>query len=196
MLKLVGDESLRSLFRRSNRLMLLLWRLGLGPYLSSDAGGHIMVLITRGHRSGLRRQAPVNFARDDGVVYCIAGFGPRTHWYRNLLAAPACEVWLPDGWWAGTAEAVADPDERLAILRRVLIRSGFAAPLFEGIYPAALSDEELRRLAERYEVVRIRLDARRSGPGGPGDLAWVWPLLGVAAAVALACRVLRRRCCR
>lgn len=192
MLDITGEPLLRALFRQFNRVMLLMWRLGFGRYCNSPYFGYIMVLTTTGRKSGLRRRAPVNFDQDDGFVYCLAGFGEKTHWYRNLLADPRCEVWLPDGWWAGEAEAVTDPEERMRRAHRLLIRSGFAARLFEGLDPANLSDDTLRAIGARG-VVRIRLTEPRSGPGGPGDLAWVWSVLGAALLGLAVLRALSRR---
>ena len=71
-------ESLRQAFKVLNRrLMLPLWRLGLGRWLNAwpAVGGRIMVLVHRGRKSGLQRYTPVNYAQVDGEVYCTAGFG-------------------------------------------------------------------------------------------------------------------------
>ena len=59
-----------------------------------------------GHRaprpqSGKQYLTPVNYALVDGEVYCTAGFGPRTDWYRNILADPNVRLWLPQGWRCG-----------------------------------------------------------------------------------------------
>jgi deazaflavin-dependent oxidoreductase (nitroreductase family) len=172
----------RTTFKQLNKLMLLEWRLGLGPWMNQypETVGRIMVLTTTGRKSGLKRRTPVNYARMDGDVYCLAGFGKVADWYRNLQANPAVEVWLPDGWWAGHAEEVTDPEERLPILRQVAINSGFAAEAFAGLNPRTISDEALREMAAGWPVIRIRLEQALSGPGGPGDLAWVWPVAGVA----------------
>ena len=151
--------------------------------------GYVMVLVTTGRKSGLRRLAPLNFAADPGVVFCIAGFGKTTHWLINLLADPGCEVWLPDGRrMHGTGELVTDESERIDIVRRVLIRAGFAAKLFEPkIDPYSATDEQIAELGEsygrRYEAVRIDLDGTVAGAGGPGDLAWVSVAAGALAAV-------------
>ncbi len=61
------------------------------------------------------------------------------------------------------------------LLRKVLIASGFAA-YAAGIDPLRLSDAELEAVTGSYRLVRIRRTAALTGPGGPGDLAWVWPL--------------------
>ena len=136
--------------------MLLLWQLGLGPWINAwpAVGGRIMVLTHTGRRTGRRRQTPVNYAPIGDAVFCTAGFGPRSDWYRNLLADPRVEVWLPKARWQGLAEDVSDSPERIYRLREVLVASGFAAHL-AGINPRRISDEELERLAREYRLVRI-----------------------------------------
>ena len=192
---------LRSAFRILNRFMLLLWRLGLGGTMAGPRRGYLMVLVTTGRKTGKRRLVPLNFATDPGVVYCLAGFGRTTHWLVNLLADPRCEVWLPDGRrLAGTAEIVTEESERIALVRRLLVRAGFAADLFEpDVDPQSASDDEIATLGQRYgvhyEAVRINLQGAVGGPGGPGDLRWVLPAVAGAALVGWLLLV-RRRCPR
>jgi deazaflavin-dependent oxidoreductase (nitroreductase family) len=118
-------------------------------------GGRIMVITHTGRRTGLRRQTPVNYAPGDDAVYCTAGFGRRADWYRNLVADPAVEVWLPQERWRGVAEDVSESPDRVPRLRQVLIASGFAAYL-AGLNPRRMGDDHLRRLAEEYRLIRIR----------------------------------------
>jgi len=155
---LTASERWRRFFKRFNRFMLLMWRLGLGRWINAwpAVGGRIMVLGHTGRRSGLRRQTPVNYAQINGEVYCTAGFGPRCDWYRNLLANPEVEVWLPGGRRTGRAEDVSGCEQHLHLLRKVLIASGFAARL-AGINPRSISDAELQQLAAGYRLVRVRL---------------------------------------
>jgi hypothetical protein len=87
------------------------------------------------------------------------------------------------------AEEVTDPENRLLLLRQVLIASGFAAFAI-GINPYHITDQELEAVAGEYRLLRIRRTAERTGESGPGDLAWVWPL----ATMLLLPLVLRRRC--
>lgn len=182
---------LRQGFKLFNHGMLLLWRLGLGSWGNPTPwGGQIMVITHTGRRSGLRRRTPVNYALIDGDVYCTAGFGRISDWYRNLLADPHVELWLPDGWWDGLAEDVSRRPDRLTILRQVIIASGFAGPLF-GVDARRLDDTALAAATRDYRLIRIRRTAARTGPGGPGDLAWLWPL-----AVAVLLLLWRARPCR
>lgn len=180
---------LRALFRVFNSFMLLLWRLGLASYGNKgELAGAIMVIKHRGRKTGKIRYAPVNYYEQGDSVYCTAGFGADTHWYRNMLAEPRVELWLPDGCWSGVAEDASDDPQRVAHLRSVLIASGFAGPLF-GVNPRRMSDLQIEQLFDSYRLVRIRKDSPLTGPGGPGDLAWIWPL----ATFMLLGLLLRRR---
>jgi len=184
------DQQLRRAFRWLNRYMLLHWRLGLGPYANRrELSGQIMVLVQVGRKTGRIRRTPVNYAIVDGDVYCTTGFGQIANWYRNLLANPQVEIWLPHGWWAGTAEDVSDSPERLPLLRQVLIASGFAARV-AGLDPAHMTEEALDDASRLYRLIRIRRTHALTGPGGPGDLAWVWP---VTTAVLLGLLLVPRR---
>lgn len=171
------EASLRQGFKRFNPFMVALFRLGLGQFVNAwpEVGGRILVLAHRGRRTGRRRLTPVNYAVVHGDVYITAGFGSVADWYRNLQNDPQVEIWLPDGWWAGVAEDVSDSSERLPLLRQVLIGSGIVAPLM-GVDPHTLDDERFSTLTTSYRLVRLRRTAARTGPGGPGELAWVWPL--------------------
>lgn len=173
-------------FKKFNRFMLLLWRLGLGDMVNRAPrwGGQIMVLVHRGRTSGLHRRTPVNYVLVDGDLFCAVGFGT-TDWYRNVQADPHVEVWLPDGRWAGVAEELPrEHPDWLPRLRQVLLASGLAAQV-AGVDVRTLDDTELLTRTTAYRVLRIRRTAARTGPGGPGELAWIWPLaallLGVLA---------------
>ena len=176
-----NEESLRQMFRFFNRFMVLLFRLGLGGWGNRPELSQVMVLIHTGRKSGLSRRTPVNYAVVDGDIYCTAAYGRRADWYKNIMADARVEVWLRDGWWGGVAEEVPDDDpQRNALMRQVLIASGFATPLFTGMNPKTLSDAALTELTTPYRLIRIRRNQVRTGPGGPGDLVWVWPVTATA----------------
>jgi len=169
-------EFLRRAFWWLNRFMIFMWRLGLGIWLNdARTSGQIMVITHIGRKSGLRRQTPVNYALVDGELYCTAGFGRISDWYRNIRAQPKVEVWLPHGRWMGEVDDITDSPDYLYLLRQVLIGSGFAA-LLAGINPRTMSDEDLIAVSRGYRLLHIRRTSAATGPGGPGDLAWVWPI--------------------
>lgn len=187
------DETLRRGFKTFNPFMVLMWRLGLGKLINiwPPVIGRIMVLTHTGRKTGLKRRTPLNYAEAAGGIYCVAGFGPRADWFRNVTANPKVEVWLPGEWWEGEAEQVTQREIRLPLMRQVLIASGFAT-FMAGINPYKLSDADLERVTADYCLVRIRRTAARTGADGPGELAWVWPL----ATMLLLPLALRRRCNR
>lgn len=134
-----------------------------------------MVLVQLGRTTGLKRRTPLNYSIVEGDIYCIAAFGRISDWHKNILEDADVEVWLPDGWWSGTATDVSNSESRLPLLRAVLIASGFASHV-AGISPRTLSDGELARLTVDYRVLRIQRTHALTGNGGPGDLSWVWPV--------------------
>jgi len=172
------NEQLRQAFKQVNKFMLLMWRLGLGQWINiwPEGIGRIMVITHTGRKSGLKRQTPVNYAIVDGEIYCIAAYGKAADWYRNVKAHPEVEIWLPDGWWSGIAVEESSSKQRLPILRQILINSGFAAYAFAGIDPHKITEDELAKLTAEYCLIHIRRTGERTGVGGPGELAWVWPL--------------------
>jgi len=181
-------EAMRRGFNLMNKGMVPLWRLGLGRMLNSwpDGTGQMLVLEHVGRRSGAPYRTPVDFSRVGDDLYCVAAFGEKTHWYRNILAAPGFAVWLPDGRWLASADDASDDHRRLALMRQVLIDSGFAARLI-GLDPGRMSDEDLDRATSTYRLLRIHPLRREASSDGPGSLAWVWAV-GLLAVLALVAR--------
>lgn len=184
------EENLRQGFKQFNKFMLAMWRLGLGPFLNiwPDVFGRIMVLTHTGRNTRLRRRTPLNYAVVNGEVYCTAGFGTISDWYRNILVYPHVEIWLPDSWWAGTAVDVTEDETALHKMRQVIIASGFAGRL-AGLDACRMSDEEFAEATRDYRLIHIQREQARTGRSGPGDLAWVWPL----ATILLLPLLFRRR---
>lgn len=139
----------------------------------------LLVIERTGRRSGTHYRTPVNYAIVGDDLYCVAAFGERTDWYRNLLTTPHIAVWLPDGRWEASVADVSDDPRRVDLLRSVLIDSGFAAHLF-GLHARHIGDEDLAKATAAYRLLRIRPLQRRTAPNGPGDLAWLWFPLGAA----------------
>ena len=171
------EKKLRQYFRSLNRFMLLMWRLGLGRWINiwPPVFGRIIVIQHIGHKTGKVRRTPVNvnYAEVDGEIYCTAGFGAVSHWYRNLLANPEVILWLPNGRFHAQATDITEDPNALPLLRQVLISSGFAAPAF-GIHPKTLSDDELAAVSSNYRLIRF---TPQQPAAGQADLLWVWPIL-------------------
>jgi deazaflavin-dependent oxidoreductase (nitroreductase family) len=163
-----------------------MWRLDMAWLLTLAPRyfGQIMILRHIGHKSGQTRYTPLNYALVDNELYCTAGFGQVAHWYRNIMALPQVEVWLPDGRWAGRAEDITEQADALALLRQVLIGSGFAA-FAAGINPYTLSDAELINVTQGYRLIHIRRTEALAGAGESRDLRWVWQVATCVLLLAL-----------
>jgi deazaflavin-dependent oxidoreductase (nitroreductase family) len=152
------DESLRKFFHRMNRFMVWMWKMGWGKAINfwPAVVGRIMVIKHRGRKSGKEYFTPVNYAPVNGEIYCTAGFGSISDWYRNMLANPQVELWLPDGKRSACAEDISDSPQRLFLLRQVLIAAGFAGPTFGGFDPRKVNDEELDKATKEYRLVHFK----------------------------------------
>lgn len=172
--------------------MAPLTRLGLGWLIGNPLTGHVMLLRTRGRRSGLIREAPLGYVIRDGAVYCVAGYGERTPWFQNLLADPRVDVCLPSRRFLGCAEPVTEPAEWLAAYRALIGSFGLVGRAVVGDI-GRLDDATLLARHRGLPVVRIvpNVGAVPLRPGwfDPGGRGWIVPY---AALVALALMSRRR----
>ncbi len=149
-----------------------LLRAGVWPLMNNPLTGYVFLLRTRGRKSGLLRDAPLDYAILDGRVYCIAGFGGHTQWLRNVRADPRVEAVLPGGAISGRAEEVDDADEWVRGFRAVLCAGGLAGYLL-GFDPRSASDDTIRRRAAGIPLVRITPTGVAPGPFDPGGRGWI-----------------------
>ena len=156
--------------------MVPVFRIGLGFMLGNPLSGYIMVLKVVGRKSGKIRFAPVNYAIQNGNIYCISGGRQTSDWYRNLKANPQIEVILPAGAIFGVVDEVIEPWERLLIIRQVLKNAGFAG-FFEGYNPFSISDDDLAAKIGDLPLLRIRPTGLGSGAYDPGGWTGIWWLV-------------------
>lgn len=156
-------------------------RAGLGPLFSTPVLGSLMVLRTTGRKSGLPRDVPLGYALVDGNVYCIAGFGAETQWFRNVQADPDVEVILPIGAYRGRAEEVTDADEWARAFRILMTNMGPLGRATSGDV-RDVPDDRLREMGRNLPLVRIHPTGIGAGPADPGGLMWV-PVQTAALAV-------------
>lgn len=176
------------------RFPLLIYRLGLGDLLNSL---HLMVLTTRGRKSGQPRHTPIEYRQHGRKIYLVSAWGKRPNWYQNVLVDPLVTVQLGGKTVAARAYQVQDRAEALRALS-----------LFRRIAPARY-DAVLGRLIEAdvsawtlpdqsAQFTILRLDVVTEAPrlpGLPANLAWLLPLALFtifSAATLLAVMRLRR----
>ena len=151
-------NTLRRIFHAMNHFMVFMWKIGMGGMINGwpSVTGRILVIKHRGRKTGREYLTPVNYAIVDHGIYCMAGFGSGTDWYRNLLAYPEVQLWLPEGRRNAHATDVSDSPQRPILFREIAIASGFAAPLF-GVDPRKLSDEQMAKAGKDYRFVHFEL---------------------------------------
>lgn len=174
----MSDLGRRSFWLFNKLFMVPMFRLGFGPFIGNRVSGYIMVLKTIGRKTGKVRYTPVNYAILKGNIYCIAGWGLISDWYRNMISTREIEVILPAGSLFGMVEDVTDFDERRIILRTILQNAGFAG-FFEGFNPFTVTDEVLLRKTADMPVLRIRPVGIGNGASDPGGLSWMWMLVSI-----------------
>jgi deazaflavin-dependent oxidoreductase (nitroreductase family) len=158
-------RNLRRVFHAMNHFMVFMWKIGLGRLLNAwpAVGGRMMVIRHRGRKSGKGYLTPVNYAIVDNEIYCTAGFGSGTDWYRNLMAHPDIQLWLPQGKRRARACDVSDSPCRVRLLREITIASGLAGPLL-GIDQRKLTDEQLANIAKDYRILHFELEPQNALP--------------------------------
>lgn len=172
-----ASEGSRTMFRHFNRWFALpLHRAGLSAWLGTPLTGCQLLVTTTGRKSGSRRDTPLGYLVAEGSAWVLAGFGPSTHWYRNLVADPAVEVLMPARPpFPARADEVLDPAVRARIIPPLVRSMGLPGSLI-GENVLATSDERILELVAWVPLVRLTPDGPPlvAGPDDPGGTAWIW----------------------
>jgi len=161
---------------------------GFGVLFSNPLTGYLVVLRTHGRRTGLIRDAPLGYVVLDGAIYCCAGFGESTAWYRNVLADPWVEVVLPGRTLRGVATPVTAPDEWIRAYRALIASLGVIGRLTVGEV-RGLDDAGLLAAHGGIPLVRIVPSAFVPGSLDPGGRFWLVPWAAAVLAVVLFTRI-------
>jgi deazaflavin-dependent oxidoreductase (nitroreductase family) len=86
------DERKKNLRRWKllNWVIVPLYKVGVLPLLG--VGRILLLLSTKGRRSGIIRTTPLEYRKKDNRIYIFAGRGWKADWYRNLKADPEAVV--------------------------------------------------------------------------------------------------------
>jgi deazaflavin-dependent oxidoreductase (nitroreductase family) len=88
----------------------------------------LVVLETKGRRSGLLRRVPVGGRLDGSSFWLVAEHGRRAGYVRNIEADPRVRVLVRGCWHAGTAHLLPGDDARQR-LKRLPAYNGFVVRL-------------------------------------------------------------------
>ena len=147
------------------KLPCLFWRLfHFGPRiayavgLGSLIGKSILLLTTRGRKSGLPRITPLVYEELDNVIVVASARGHAADWLRNVMANPKVSVRVGRRQFNAVAEVTCDSERIADYLQRQIERN---PAMFGAILRAeGLSSEpgraDLVRFAPKRPMVTIR----------------------------------------
>jgi deazaflavin-dependent oxidoreductase (nitroreductase family) len=150
---------------------------GPGTHPDGDPGwelaswGKVIVLTTRGRRSGRPRSTPVGFVEEPHGSLLVSASGPETHWARNLLADPRCTVSRAGDERSCEARPLGADEHRAAVVALILRYGTPAERLGEGpsfrLTPLPDADHP-RGAGDVHSGTRERAVAPRSAMAGHG----------------------------
>lgn len=172
--------------RLALRMPLTLFRLGLGDLLNTM---RLMVLTTRGRKSGQARHVAIEYRRHGSKIYLISGWGDRPDWYQNLLADPLVTIQLGRSTLSALADKVTDPAESL---RAVNLFRRDAPNRYDAVLGKLVDNEisgmKLPDVSAQFTIIRLDIIADEPTlPGLPMDRLWLWPatVIGIVLMVTL-----------
>jgi deazaflavin-dependent oxidoreductase (nitroreductase family) len=112
----------------------------------------VVVLETRGRRSGKVRRIPVGKAIDGHTLWVVSEHGRRAAYVQNIEADPRVRVRVGRRWRAGTAHVLEDDDWRERQRRM----------------PNRVNSAAVRLMGTEHVTVRVDLDRASGAPRSAG----------------------------
>jgi deazaflavin-dependent oxidoreductase (nitroreductase family) len=109
----------------------------------------VVILETRGRRSGKPRRIPVGKAIEGDTLWIVAEHGRRASYVRNIEADPRVRVRVGRRWRTGAAQVLPNDDWRERQRRM----------------PNKINSASVRLMGTEHVTVRVDLD--RAGAAGP-----------------------------
>lgn len=87
------------------------------------ASGRVALLETAGRVSGASIATPVGFVEEPDGSLLVAASSAATHWARNLIAQPRCQVTIGQRSFPAKAERL-DRDAAIRAVRELILKYG------------------------------------------------------------------------
>ena len=113
----------------------------------------VVILETRGRKSGQPRQIPVGKALDGDTLWIVAEHGRKASYVRNIEADPHVRVRVGRSWRAGVATVLDDDDWRERQRR----------------LPNKVNSAMVRAVGTEHVTVRVDLDPASGAPRSAGS---------------------------
>jgi deazaflavin-dependent oxidoreductase (nitroreductase family) len=144
--------------------------------MGTPIGGWLLVIRVRGRKSGLGHDVPLSYLVKDGSAWVMAGFGPGTQWYKNLVADPHVELVLPGRLpMRAIAEEVRNREIRARILPHLVRATGMPGYM-AGADPFRAPAERILEVTSWVPLIRLMPEGEPllAGPDDPGGHGWIW----------------------
>lgn len=120
----------------------------------------VLVLTTRGRKTGRPHVTPLQYERLNDLIYVASARGQQADWFRNIVACPEVEIEIEGDRFLAQAEPITDPAQIADFLELRLERHPKmirAMLLLHGLSLQLQPDrEQLERLAEKFALVVLR----------------------------------------
>ncbi len=159
---------------------LTAYRLGLGWFLRRSF--RMLVLTTRGRKSGLPRHTMLEHAWFNGRAYIASGWGERNQWIQNIREFPLVTVQRGGMAYGAMAVRVTN-DQELAALYGVT--AGKSAVWKQYLESWGIHDDVIDYVAKKDRLIVLRLDPVPEVPlrGLRRDLVWLWAAFAAVLAI-------------
>ena len=152
-----------SKMKNVQKIHRVLYAIGLGPLI----GRIVLLLITLGRKSGMKRVTPLQYEKIGDDYYLSAARGLKADWVRNIQVNPCVEVRVGAKQFEGQAEVITDPKRFADFLEVRLERHprmiGLIMEKAHGL-PRHPSREQLEGLAEEEALVIVHPKGRLKSP--------------------------------
>ncbi len=147
-------------FKIINMFIAPLYKLYLLPLLGM--GKLVLVLTTRGRKSGKRRDTPIGYFRYKDTMHLISGWGTEANWYKNIRAYPD-DVYVQVGFhrFRARAEQVQDREELNAMMKWLVKHHTSGAEAKAMGWDPKQDDPETADFSGMFEkIIIVRLNER------------------------------------
>ncbi len=158
--RILSDPEHRRLFhkqlKQSNPFVVAFYRIGLLSLFGVSRT--VMLLTTRGIKSGKLRTTPIGYFKIGGAIHLFSAWGKGTAWYKNMITHPE-EVWIQIGMDKKpvTAQPLVELGEILRTLEQFIAESPSQAAYLFGWEPGRdrMEDADFSRVIDRVLIVRF-----------------------------------------
>ncbi|MDP7080896.1 MAG: nitroreductase/quinone reductase family protein, partial [Candidatus Undinarchaeales archaeon] len=139
-----------AVFKFFTRIPSYLIRLG----MTRPFEANILVLSTRGRKTGTTLRTPVGFARKDDIIYLAAVYKD-PDWFQNALEDPEVKVQIGKRHLKGYASGVDDLEEKAEAYRAIVKAQGEkSAEQYYYVKPG-MDDNQIGSIGEGLPMMRI-----------------------------------------